>query len=403
MRPGRIAPVVCAALMLAGCGGMGTPAASLGPKNPHKAAPRVRTTEYAYAPSGPRLPLAALLDGPVRTLPGHSSVAAGFAPGFGFLLPHLVSEMGTDGATEDALWLINPNTGATTNLAAKVGLGPDYGGRYIGGGRVLWTPMFGSNGPLVYYLEDLATGTVARYQVATRDLVQLTGAKIQRGFLYVSLDIGTTCTETTLSARDLATGNVSGLVEAKTCQDVSTAKAAPEPQRTRGPLPLRLQHAAIDGWALSGHTLYLVLVGTTPGLGSASTLVCLDLRTGAVKSLLRSPGYFGSLAADSQVIAFTEITGTIHLVYVLRKGGQRLVVLGDGSGVTVSGPLVTYQPDPAPGGLVYDSATGAVYRLPSRTAFPSLFNGYLVWTGAHGFSYARIASSLLQGAGAERE
>ncbi|MDA8344975.1 MAG: hypothetical protein M0Z66_05775 [Thermaerobacter sp.] len=333
----------------------------------------------------------------MRTLPGHSSAAADFAPGFGFLLPHLVSKIGSDGATEDALWLINPNTGAKTNLVAKASLGPNYGGRYVGGGRMLWTPMFGSNGPLVYYLEDLGTGRITSYRVATRDLVQLAGAKVQGGLLYTSLDVGTTCTETTLSARDLATGSVSALMEAKTCHDVSTAKAAPEPQRTRGPLPLRLQHAAIDGWALSGHTLYLVLVGTTPGLGSASTLASLDLRTGAVKSLLRSPGYFGSLVADSQVVAFTEITGTLHLVYVLRKGNQRLVVLGDGSGVTVSGPLVTYQPDAAPGGLVYDAATGAVYRLLPKTGFPSLFDGYLAWTSANGFSYARIDPSLLQG------
>lgn len=249
---------------------------------------------------------------------------------------------------------------------------------------MLWGEDLQGAGLPSYYLLDLATGRRQtlrnRFTVAGASILN---AVFQRGLLCTGGTWNQShCNDSGVLETNLSSGATHPIALAANCMRNSRGGSPPELTRSRRPLPLRLSGETVTAWSLlSGHLLYLGVTRAPFGLIAPSTLIVLDLRTGAIRDLVTSPGVIASVAADGQLVAFTagNAQASYSGVYAYNESDSCLTVLGAGYFPSVSGPLVTYWGDGTLGGEVYDSRTDARYVLPPDARLPMLLGTKVSW------------------------
>lgn len=411
----QILLAAAAALLLAGCSSGPTRTATshtVHPKPKHAKtpvpqplphAPSIPSTADAIAPSGPQQDILGLLSGPVHSLSGYQTAAAGYLPSYGLLVQGWPSSPGSAKQTPGALWLVNPLTGAAKNLMGPVPPNIEPAFVYSGGHWILWGQMWdGDGGPITYYLYNLATGqrqpftdqftgTSTSSGAMPSSFGDVEGSAFVGDALYVSgVSLNNGCEQTGVVKRDLATGAEQPLILAQNCRTENPSGPMPSLARASGSLPLHLTGESVGPAALSGTTMYFAVTRMAPAAENTripTTLAALDLATGAMQDVATSAGPIIAVAADSDVVALVAGNGEGYFgIYALPHGSRQFVLLGQtqGDAVTVSGPLVGY-------GSVYDIRTDSAYAPGAW-----LFGTEVTWYRGGTLYYAPLDPSQLK-------
>lgn len=354
-------------------------------------APSIPSTADAVAPSGPTHGIQSLLSGRIYTMSGYQNPPVGYLPGHGLIVQRWPSGPSpSETTTSGALWLVNPATGSAKNLMDLRHPNNEPVLVYASSHWVLWGQKWdGTGGPITFYLYNVLTGT--RQQFTDRftgtstaapngtvpsSFGTVQGIAFSGDTLYLRGDsFYNNCEQTGVIQHTLTTGSEQPLVVAQNCRRPNSSGPAPSLTRPSGDLPLQLTGESVTAAALSGTTLYIGVTAMAPAAPNmhASTLASLDLTTGKIEDIATSQEPITSVAADSDVVAFS----TLHGTYALTHGSRQLVKIAQGAAVSVSGQLVGY-------GAIYDSTTGTTY------ARGSLFGTEVTWYAGGKIYYAAL-------------